>query len=679
MILTSVLAMGAIGLAAATILAAAARWFYVPEDPRLAAIKAALPGINCGGCRFVGCDGAARAVLEGQALVNVCVSGGGEVAAALAKVMGVGLVASEACRPLVACQGERGLERRYVYAGLQDCRAEHFLGRGAAGCIQGCLGHGTCVRACPFDALRLNHERRPEVDLSRCRGCGRCEAVCPRDILRVSGLSARLLDVQRTDACLAPCQQKCPAQIDIPFFVRKVREKAYRHALESIKERNPFPMTCGRVCPHPCENICRRNIADEGVAVSQLERYVGEVELNSGRRYPVSCAPPTGLKVAVVGAGPAGLACAYFLRRLGHSPTIFEANVEPGGMLRYGIPEYRLPLKIVEWEVSGILELGVVFRNGVALGRDFDLPQLTVEGYRALFLATGAWSVPHMCVPGEYARGVGYSLDFLSAVGTRIKRLQGRRVVVIGESNTAMDCARSAIRLNAACVTVVSPAQRDDMSARKRDVERALEEGVEIVFGVRPGRLLENPAGRVCGVVCTASAPAAEDAGPADREPLQLAADLVIVAYERKPDLSCITGNGDGRFTITPNGTLGVDGDTQQAVAPHIFAAGDLCTGRATVISAVNGGRRAARSIHLFLTTGSVSVPPDLQRKINRHSILKNVVVNRPIPRLVARELSVEQRRRSFSEEVEAVIEDRQALTEAERCLRCGTLCYDRD
>lgn len=687
MILKTALVLGGLGLVAAVSLSIACKLFYVPEDPWLKGLLKALPGINCGACGYIGCEGAARALLAGKARVNVCVSGGPSVAAAIADVMGISRSGVETGIAVVNCKGGSRSETRFNYKGARDCRAEALLWSGSKVCESACFGHGSCVRACPFHAIKMGPEQVPIVNGDLCHGCGRCVEACPNGVLSIAGLTTRLIGLNQSDQCLAPCQQKCPAQIDIPLFVRNLREKRFKAALAIIKERNPFPLTCGRVCPHTCENICRRNIADQGVAINLLERFLGEQERASGRRLTVERAADTEFKIAVVGGGPAGLACAYFLRRLGHHPTIFETRAEPGGMLRYGIPEYRLPKSVVDWEVNGILELGIPLRTQVRLGRDFDLEYLNHHGFQAVFLGTGAWRVPHLCIPGEYAQGVVSSLDFLSGIGSNMKSLSGQRVVVIGESNTAMDCARSCIRLGAKAVVVICPSIQKDMSARKRDVKRALEEGVNILFETIPDRIVANEAGKIQALLyrpMEADNPAKivlQDFNYRTNCGARIESDLVIAAYERKPDLTWYTGVSGGRadFKITKTETFAVERDTMLAAAPNIFAAGDLNTGRATVIGAVAGGRRAARAIHFFMTQGRIPIPPAVQHRVNPKSILRDIMVAQPTLRIQARELPVEMRCHSFTEEVVATILPEDAVTEAERCLRCGTFCYDKN
>ncbi len=687
MVVTAMLVMGGLALIASSLLALAARFFHVAENPRLAAIKSALPGLNCGACGYVGCEGAAKALLAGKARVTVCPMGGLEVVQHLMRLTGKGEGLAELPTATVACSGSHRMAPVFEYNGAADCRAMAVLYGGWNPCENGCLGGGTCAAVCRFNAIRLDAERRPQVDPSRCRGCGRCVDVCPRGLIRLETLAERLLRLDRTSDCLAPCRQKCPAQIDVPRYLNQLIRGDKAGALQTLKLRNPFPSIVGRTCPHPCENICRRNIADEGVAIGHLQRYLGDWERQSRRRIPLACLPDTGHRVAVVGAGPAGLSCSYFLRRLGHRPTLFELKPQLGGMLRYGIPAYRLPRDVVDWEIDGILALGIEVRTKSMLGRDFTLTELRQSGFKAIFLGLGAWTVPQLCVPGEAVEGVWQSLEFLSAVGGGLSDLKAKRVVVIGESNTTMDCARSSIRLGAAAATVICPREREAMTARKRDIVRAEAEGVRICVLTMPLRIVADPAGQVRQVVCQGLIPDPQKKGkmvrylPLPDSETLIDADLVITAYERMPDLACLQNGDDAAlgFTATPAGTLAAAGVTLLAAPPDIFAAGDMHTGRATVVGAVAGGRMAARSIHHLITSGKIPVPADLHRRVNPRSILKNLALPPGPPKVTLKELPVEVRRRSFAEEVVATITPRQARLEAQRCLQCGTLCYGRD
>ncbi|GAG51436.1 unnamed protein product, partial [marine sediment metagenome] len=211
---------------------------------------------------------------------------------------------------------------------------------------------GTCVASCPFDALRLGEQGLPVVNTALCTGCGTCVQICPKSIIHLSSQTRRITHLYRDDECTAPCQRTCPAGIDIPRYISLITEGKYWEAITAIKETNPFPLSCGRVCPHPCEEQCRLATVTEAVNINHLKRFVADIELTSEKHITPYQAPPTGRKVAIVGGGPGGLTCAYYLARMGHAPTVFEAMPALGGMLRYGIPEYRLPKKTLDWEID---------------------------------------------------------------------------------------------------------------------------------------------------------------------------------------------------------------------------------------------------------------------------------------------------------------------------------------
>lgn len=684
MVITSILFMGSLGFLAAILLCVAAKVFYVKEDPRIQSIKDVLPGVNCGACGLPGCAAAAAAIAKGKAPFYICLIGGTETAVAVARIMGVTPTSIVPQVTLIRCKSSQRIETRYHYAGVPDCRAEASLYGGSKDCETACLGHGTCIAACRFNAIRMGRDRIPVINPGKCITCRQCVKVCPTGVISITSITAHLLHLNQTNECLAPCVQMCPAQIDVPRYIQQLRQGDFAGALLTIKERNPLPLSCGRVCLHPCENICRRNIADHGLAINRLQRFLSEWEMESGRRLPIDCTADTGHRVAIVGGGPAGLSCAYFLRRIGHRPIIFEAKPRLGGMLTYGIPEYRLPKRIVDWEIDGILQLGIEARTQRVCGQDFNLQTLQDEGFKAVFLGIGAWMVPSLGIPGETAEGVIASLAFLDQAKRTLHSLYKQQVVVIGESNTAMDCSRSCIRLGAKFVTVLCPCNRKEMSANKRDIDRAMEEGVHILFLTQPTRVEADTAGHVTHLkYCRLTEQAEADAEKIVPSPIPgsealLQADTVIVAMERKPDLACLyDADKPFPFKETAHHTLAVNADTLQTALPHVFAAGDLHTGRATVIKAVAGGRQAARSIHYFLTRGRIPVPENLQKKIIRKSILKHVTVTDHIPRVRIREVPVEIRRRSFSEEVKGSISQSNALLESRRCLNCGLVCYD--
>ncbi len=355
--------MTALGAGCGILLSIASRVFYVYEDPRIAQVEACFAGANCGGCGFAGCSAAAAAVVHGKTKPSVCVVGGMESAQKAAAVMGMEVGSLEPLKSFNPCTGGDRAENKFFYIGVATCQAEAALFSGKRTCEVGCIGHGDCVRACMFDAIAVGPDGFPIVDEEKCVGCGACARACPKNLLKISTPSERLLHFNQRGDCLAPCRQTCPAEIDIPLYIHQIRTGDYAGAVNTIRERNPLLLACGRVCPHPCELNCRRGVADEPVSINQLKRFAADFEMTSGRRLPIRVAPDTGKRIAVIGGGPAGLTCAYFLRRLGHSVTIFEAMPKLGGMLRYGIPEYRLPKQVLDWEIESILNLRCRFHG----------------------------------------------------------------------------------------------------------------------------------------------------------------------------------------------------------------------------------------------------------------------------------------------------------------------------
>ncbi|CCO25490.1 FAD-dependent oxidoreductase [Maridesulfovibrio hydrothermalis] len=684
MVTSSILVLFLLGLTAATVLAAASKVLHVSEDPRIAQVEGCFPGANCGGCGYPGCSAAAGAIVKGHAGPEICVAGGAEIAENIASIMGLEASFKE---PKVAnniCTGGSRANLLFDYEGVEDCRAEALLYGGEKTCGLGCIGMGSCVKVCGFDAIRLNEDDIPVVDMNACRSCGKCAEVCPTGAIRISGMTMDLLHLNKIDDCLAPCMQKCPAQIDVRTYINQMKHGDMRGALLTIKERNPLPLAVGRLCPAPCETICRRNIADDGVAIHTLHRFVADWEMNSGSRLKLDCNPATGHKVAIIGGGPAGLSCAYFLRRIGHEPVIFEKREQVGGMMKGIIPEYRLPAKVVDWEVQSILDLGVSVCTGVEFGKDITLKSLEEEGYEAIFIATGAWKVPALEVENADADGVVDAVTFLEQVGKSITDLKGQKIVVVGDTNTAMDVVRSAARLGCDVSSLVGCIQRK-MSANKNEVKRAAELGSELMFLTRPTRIIVE-GGKVSGIeYCEVQY---DDPGKAMGVPRPvegtekiMSADLVVVATDRVIDTECLKDEAGAPLFAVNKKTGGIKADktSMQTDRPNVFAGGEASTGRSILIQAVADGRRAARGIHHFISEGAIPEPDNPQLRVIPESILKNMEVTYTIPRIKVPEISVEERRSTFKEEVKGSIVYEAARKEGSRCLRCGLTCYDSE
>ena len=675
--------LGGIAVIAAVGLGVAARVFYVEEDPRIKGILDLLPGANCGGCGLAGCAACAAAIVEGQAEVNACVVGQTEVARDIAAFMGMEMQDNEPQVACPDCQGGARAARKYEYGGFDDCRAAMLFYHGPLMCDHGCLGLGTCVRACQFGAITMGDEGLPLFDPARCVGCGACVRACPKGIISIISETTKILHWNLYSECLAPCRQKCPAQVNVPKYIEHIKNGEFELALLTVKENNPLPLSTGRVCPEPCALACRRQIEDEPVAINYLKRFAADWEMNSGKRLHVPVAPDTGKKVAIIGGGPAGLSAAYYLRRLGHSVTLFEQMPALGGMLRYGIPEYRLPKAILDWDIQGILDLGVKARTGVSLGRDFTLDFLRAEGADAIFLAVGAWRDRELGLaeikPGGVVSGIKFLELFQDDPLTKVKG----RAIVIGGGNTAIDAARTSLRAGAESVTIVYRRSRDEMPANPVEIVAAEEEGIQFRFLCAPNRFItadDNLTGlEVLGMEL------GEPDSSGRRRPVPvkgteevIPCELLVEAVGQMPNLDFLEKDGMPTLPTTRWTTIDAKEDTLQTDVPYIFTGGDCFTGPGLMVEAISAGRFAARSIHYYMTQGEI--PPIEQRQTGLvpESIFDSLVGVLPRPKVHEPIVSLEDRLGTFKE-VEGTIDEEDARYEARRCLNCGTYCYDQE
>lgn len=688
--ITAGLILGGLGFVAALMLSIASKIFYVYVDPRVELVEDCLAGANCGGCGYPGCNAAANAVVAGKAPVSVCVVGGNESAEMVAKVMGLPVEYREPEFSERNCKGGRLYEYNlyYIYDGVRDCRAAFMLGNGPNICEFSCLGYGTCERNCPFDAITMGKDLLPQINYDKCTGCGTCERICPKHVMRMVSESKKILEWNQLDRCVAPCQATCPTQIDIPKYISLIAEGKFDEALKVIKEHNPMPLTIGRVCPAPCEDACRRNDVDEPVNINNLKRFVADREYASGKYTHVFIHPDTGHKVAIIGGGPAGLTCAYYLRRLGHSPTIFERMPKLGGALQYGIPEYRLPKKVLDWEIEGILSIGIEAKVNVNFGKDMNYETLIKDGFEAIFIATGTPRPLWTRVPGEDLDGVIGGIDFLRDIVLGKDIHLGKRVIVIGGGNVAIDVALSAIRLNGVEeVNMLCLEKRDEMPAWEHEIHDALAEGVILHNGWGPNKMI-GKSGKVIAVEFKRCVSVFDETGRFnpeydESELMTIEADNVIVTIGQGTDIEFIKADKMlSSLELTPRGTIIVNKDTMQSNIPQIFASGELITGPNIAVQAIAGGRRAAWAIHNYLLfkneegfTGFIEPLHDLREEpldlVDREE-LKRIPKT---PREVMPRLDVSDRRKNWRE-VNLGLSEEQAIRAAKRCLNCGFYCF---
>ena len=424
--------------------------------------------------------------------------------------------------------------------------------------------------------------------------------------------------VAEAERCLqcvkAPCVTGCPVEVDIPTFINLIRERKFGEAIRKVKEKNSLPAICGRVCPQEeqCQANCTMGKVGDPISVGRLERFVADWERERGYKTPQNSAP-TGKRVVIVGAGPAGLTAAADLAKLGHEAVIFEALHKPGGVLIYGIPEFRLPKKIVEVEAEYIEQLGVTIKMNAMIGKLYTVKEELLERFDAVFIGTGAGLPLFMRIPGENLCGIYSANEFLIRVNL-MKAYAfpeydtpihvGEKVAVIGGGNVAMDSARCALRLGAKEVKIVYRRSRKEMPARAEEIENAEEEGVVFEFLTNPRRFIGNERGWVKAMECTRMRLGEPDASgrrrpiPIEGSEFTMDVDTVVIAIGRTPN-PIIQRTTEG-LEVTRWGTIVADENGKTSIE-GVYAGGDIVTGEATVISAMGAGKKAARAIHEYL------------------------------------------------------------------------------
>lgn len=547
-----------------------------------------------------------------------------------------------------------------------------------------CVACGKCVEFCPAGAVKLGQKL--------CDKEG-CEVTYPRISLPSEQpwgehmWSHNYRDVNRIncyDTGTAPCKTACPAHIAVQGYLKLAKEGRYDDALALIKKDNPLPAVCGHVCNRRCEDACTRGTIDEAVAIDEVKRFLAERDLNAETRYiPKKTIPSLkggfDEKIAIIGAGPAGLSCAYYLALTGYKPTIFEKNEEPGGMLRYGIPSYKLEKDLLAAEIDVIRELGVEIRCGVEIGKDITIEELREQGYKGFYVAIGCQRGRKPGITGENAKGTYAAVDFLREAGAKESFALEGDVVVVGGGNVAIDAARISSRCVDAKISMFCLEQRENMPASKEEIAEALEEGIELNCGWGPKEVLEED-GKVAGVVFKKCIRVLDEQGRFspeydEEQTVTIPCKHVIFSVGQAIEWGNMLDNLD--LKRRPNGGALADKLTYQTSEPDIFVGGDVYTGPRFAIDAIAAGREGAISLHRYVHENCTLTIGRNRRDFveldkNNISVDSYDTSKRQIPAKAD-----EKAQAATFRDLSHSLTEEQVKAETSRCLSCGASVVD--
>ena len=540
-----------------------------------------------------------------------------------------------------------------------------------------CVGCGECVEVCPTNAIKLGHKLCSITDIKQ-----EVRTEFPTDTEWGSdkwNVEYRTNRKETLEQGTSPCKTECPAHISIPGYIKLASQGRFEEALKMIKKDNPFPAVCGRICPALCESACTRNGVDASVAIDDIKKFIAEQDLHTEKRYIPEIKKSYDKKIAIIGAGPSGLSCAYYLAVDGYKVVVYEKEEELGGMLRYGIPAFRLQRNVIAAEIDILKELGVTFVTGVEVGKDITIQQLRSEGFAAFYVAIGAQQGRMIPVFDQEAENVFTGVDFLrdSSLG-RLTRTLGK-TIVIGGGNVAIDVARTALRLDSQDVSMYALETLEDMPALKDEVHEAQHEGVVIYNGYGPIRVHyhQNQAVKVDFARCIQVFDEQKRFNPKfdEQDIITVEADTILLSVGQMIHWGEMFK--DIPVTILPNQTIAVDKQTLQSSVPDIFAGGDAVTGPKYAIDAIAAGKEAAISIHRYVNRGQSLV----YGRNNKYfvSVNKDDVDYSGYDR-VSRErvytMAVDELKNSFVDP-RGLLSEAQIQAETNRCLACGISVVD--
>lgn len=488
--------------------------------------------------------------------------------------------------------------------------------------------------------------------------------------------------------CKAPCNLTCPGQINVQGYIAHVAKGEYAEALRLVMDRNPLPFSVGRVCPRFCETRCRRILVDEPVSINHLKRFVADWCMENDVDLKMTKAPSTGKKIAVIGGGPAGLTASFYLALKGHEVTIYEAMPKLGGMLRYGLPDYKIPRDIVDYETTAILKLGISVKLSQKWGKDFSLQDLQDQGYDATFIGIGAWVPIPFEIPGATLPGVMAATDLLRDAVLGKKLNLGHSAAVIGGNNVAMEAARTLLRLGVDEVTVIFPKPRTDMPANQRIIDEAEHEGVQFLMVAAPVQITENDQDGLTVELIRMRLSEPDKRGSRTPEAIPgssntIQVDTVVYSFGQAafPDSTVALAGLEEKLELSKSNCLQANVRTSLTSLPGVFAAGDAVSGTRTVIQTVVAARRAAENIHGFVL-GQPKAPSDSRFNFTRGKSFDEVDVRNfeGVKTKLREKMPTRPPATSIQDfdEIKLGFNEKMAQREAERCLSCGCTAFDR-
>lgn len=543
-----------------------------------------------------------------------------------------------------------------------------------------CVACGQCVENCPVNALKLGQKLCSSKPVTE----NITTKVTPRDTVWTEEHWNPDYRINREDVVetgTAPCKTNCPAHIGVQGYIKLASQGKYKEALELIKYENPLPAVCGRICNRRCEDACTRGDVDEPIAIDEIKKFIAQQELDPQNRIiPKKRHNYSDKKVAIIGAGPAGLSCAYYLALDGYSITVFEKEQKLGGMLTMGIPAFRLEKDVVQAEIDIIKAMGVEFKTGVEVGKDVTLEELRAQGYKAFYMAIGAQGGRKVGIEGEDSQGVMSGIEFLRMINQdENKKVQGK-VVVVGGGNVAIDVSRTAVRAGAETVMQCCLESRQQMPAALEEIEEAEEENIVINNGWGPKRILSEN-GKVTGIEFKKCVSVFDENGRFnpqydENDVMVVAADCVLLSIGQSIQWG---GLLEGTKAVTrPNGTIEADGFTYQTAEPDIFAGGDAYSGPRFAIDAIAAGKQAAISIHRFVQPGQSLVYGRDRRQykeLDKEAAVLEGFDNTPRQR--PEQVKSNQKAAESFRDLRGTFTEEQMKKETERCLGCGATVVD--